>query len=44
MGFVDVLTRQRDNLLEQINSLLTYIRLSKNVARKEEEPIDSSRQ
>ena len=33
--FVDALTQQRDSLLEQVNSLLSYIRLSKKLIGKE---------
>lgn len=39
--FIDELMRQRDTLLEQINSLLSYIRLSKSMVEKENEPIGS---
>ena len=42
--FVDVLIQQRDTLLEQINSLLSYIRFSKSTVREEDEPIGSSGQ
>lgn len=43
--FVDVLIHQRDTLLEQVNSLLSYIRHStKNMGGKEDKLTDSSRQ
>ena len=42
--FVDVLMKQRDTLLEQIDSLLSYIRLSKSPGEKEDEPTGGSGQ
>jgi len=42
--FIDELIQQRDTLLEQINSLLSYIRLSKSMPRKEDKPVSSSGQ
>jgi len=43
-AFIDELIQQRDTLLNQVNSLLSYIRFSKNMAGKENEPIGSSEQ
>jgi len=42
--FIDELIQQRDTLLEQINSLLSYIRFSKSMVGKQDEPIGSSGQ
>jgi len=42
--FIDKLIQQRDALLNQINSLLSYIRLSKSMVGEEDEPMGSSGQ
>ncbi len=42
--FFSELVRQRDTLLEQINSLLSYIRVSKDMVGKGDEPAGSSGQ
>ena len=42
--FIDMLIQQRDTLLEQVNSLLSYIRLSKSMVGREEKLTSSSKQ
>jgi len=44
VDFINELIQQRGTLLEQINSLLSYIRLSKNMVGKQDGPTGSSGQ
>ena len=43
IDFVDALIQQRDTLLEQVNSLLSYIRLSKSMSAKDERLLSNSK-